>query len=556
MALSPDATRALFIFILAIIVYSPAMQAGFIWDDDQLLTANPVMQDPWGLLKLWFAPSTADYFPLTSSTLWLEYRLWGLSGPGYHVTNIILHAFNSVSLMFVLQRLRLPGAWLTAALFAVHPVNAESVAWISERKNTLSMVFYLYSILAFINFEERKGERYYIYSLLLFFAALTSKTSVVTLPFILLLLAWWRRGEITADDFRRSAPFFGIAFLLGIVTIYFQDWRAIGTEVIPIGGFFSRLAGAGMAVWFYLGKIIWPFNLIEIYPTWHIDPPQAWQFLPGIGLAITFYVLWLARNSWGRAPLFALSYFVITLGPVLGFLTMSYMRLTLVADHFQYVPMIGILALAGAGAALLWERMNPQLKPVAACACVFMLGGLSWMTWDRAEVHQSEESLWRDTLEKNPDTWQGHNHYGAVLFTRGNSEEAMKHFQRAEELKPENPEVHNNVALGWATRGKLELAIPEYREAVRIKPDNIPIRRNLANALASAHRFDESADQYAELVKMAPTDVDIRFAYANMLYNAGRISEAITALQELLRLSPNNAPARQNLEVLLKKRGS
>ncbi len=552
-AFSPQTMKVLFIFLIAIIVFVPAMQAGFIWDDDQLLTANPMMRDPWGLLKLWFAPTTADYFPLTSSTLWIEWRLWELSGPGYHVTNIILHAFDSVLVMIVLQRLRIPGAWLAATLWAVHPVNAESVAWISERKNTLSMLFYLYAILAYLDFEDRPANktRWYVLALVLYFAALTSKTSVVTFPVVLLLIAWWRRGEVAKNDLVRTAPFFGLSVLLGIVTLYFQYGRAIGSENIAIGGFFSRLAGAGMAVWFYLGKTLAPFNLIEIYPHWDIDPPEAWQFLPGIGLVLIFFVLWKARDGWGRAPLFALSYFVITLGPVLGFLKMSYMRLTLVADHFQYVPMIGILALLAAGFTLLYERAPSNARPALVGACVLVIGGLSWMTWDRAGIHESEETLWRDTLEKNPDTWQGHNHLGAVLFTQGNVAEAMKHFQRAVELKPDNPEVHNNVGLGWATMGHMDLAVPEYAEAVRIRPDNIPIRTNYANALAAVHRTDEALAQYQEAIKMSDgMDPKLLFEYARMLFEAGRKDEGIAKLHELLKIAPNFAPAREVLQAL------
>jgi len=557
-AFSPQASKVLFIFVLAIIVYIPAMQAGFIWDDDQLLTANPLMPDPWGLVKLWFAPTTADYFPLTSSTLWLEWRFWGMSGPGYHVTNILLHAFDSVVLMITLQRLRIRGAWLAAVLWAVHPVNAESVAWISERKNTLSMLFFLCTILAYLNLEDdpKNRTRWYLLSLLSFFAALTSKTSVVTLPVILLLLDWWRRGSITKQDVVRSIPFFGLSLLLGIVTLYFQYGRAIGGEYIHIGGFFSRLAGAGMAVWFYLGKTLWPFNLIEIYSNWDIDPPEPWQFLPGMALATIFYILWLGRKSWGKAPLFGLSYFVIVLAPVLGFLKMSYMRLTLVADHFQYLPMIGILALVAAAAVTFYDWIPATLRPVSVCACVAVIGGLSWLTWVRAEVHQSEESLWRDTLDKNPDSWQANNHYGAVLFTQGKIDEAMEHFKRAVQLKPDNPEVHNNVALAWANKGHMELAVPEYAEAVRIRPDNIPIRTNYANALAAAHRLDDAVEQYKEAVKWSNNDPNVLMGYANVLYQDGKKEEAKEVLQEILRIWPSFQPARQNLEALKAQSGT
>ena len=566
-ALSPLATQGLFIFILAVAVYIPIMTGDFIWDDDQLLTQNPMMPDPLGLLKLWFAPTTADYFPLTSSTLWIEWRLWGLSGGGYHVTNILLHALDSVLLLSLLTKLRVPAAWLAALLFAVHPVNAESVAWVSERKNTLSMVFYLLTFITYINFEDRNDRRSYWISVAMFFLALTAKTSVVMLPFVLLLLAWYRRGKITRQDVVLSVPFFATSMVLGIVTVYFQYGRAIGDEVIQIGGPFSRLAGAGMAVWFYLGKILWPLSLIEIYPKWNIDPPQAWMFLPGLALAALCYACWRFQDRVGRAPLFALGYFIICLAPVLGFLKMSYMRLTLVADHLQYVPMIGIVALLAAGGAMLYQHSPASLRPALAGGLALIIGSLCWMTWTRAEVHHDEGSLWLDTLRKNPDTWQGNNHYGAWLYGHNQQSAAKPYFEKAVRLKPENPEVHNNLGLAWATQGNLDLAIPEYRRATQIKPDNVPIRTNLANALAAkAHELaekketndaaplmDEAISQYQKCVERAPADPTLRCTYAYALYQCGRINESIQQFQEALRINPNFAPARQNLQVILQK---
>ncbi len=567
-ALSPLATQALLIFILAVSIYIPVMSGDFIWDDDQLLTQNPMMPDPLGLLKLWFAPTTADYFPFTSSTLWVEWRMWGLSGPGYHVTNIILHGLDAVLLLYLLSKLKMPGAWLAALLFATHPVNAESVAWISERKNTLSMLFYLLTFMTFIDFEERQDRRYYWVSLAMFFLALTAKTSVVMLPFILLLLAWYRRGEITRKDLNLSLPFFGVALVMGIVTVFFQYYRAIGGEVIHIGGPFSRLAGAGMAVWFYLGKILWPLNLIEIYPNWEIDPPSAWMFLPGLALVAVCYACWRFRDVWGRGPLFALGYFIISLAPVLGFVKMSYMRLTLVADHLQYVPMVGIVTLLAAGGAMLYQRAPASLRPALVGAVILIIGSLSWMTWARAEAHHDEGSLWSDTLQKNPDTWQGNNHYGAWLYGHNQQSAAKPYFEKALRLKPENPEVHNNVGLAWATQGNLDLAIPEYRRATEIKPDNVPIRTNLANALASKARelterkdfegaapfMAEAISQFKECVNLAPQDAALRCSYAYALYMAGHVDEAIPQLQEALRINPNFAAARQNLNLILQKR--
>src|SRR5581483_1533038 len=328
---------ALAIFFSSVVIYIPAMTAAYIWDDDQEITANRLIQAPDGLFKIWFQNTTADYFPLKSTLQWIEWQLWGINSSGYHIVNILIHGFDAVLIWLVLQKLRVPGAALAALLFGIHPVNVESVAWISELKNTFSLVFFLLALLAYLNFEQQQKKRCYIESIILFVASLLCKTSVVPFPFVLLICAFWQRGKITKQDVLRTIPFFLAAVALGYVTLKFQNERAIGTEVIPIGGFWSRLAGAGMLPWFYLFNALLPFWLIVIYPKWHIDPPQAWQFLPGIALVIAMFILWRYRHSWAKATFCAMAYYIITLGPVLGFFKMSYMRLTLPADHFEYL---------------------------------------------------------------------------------------------------------------------------------------------------------------------------------------------------------------------------
>ncbi len=662
----PDLFAQGFVILLAVlIVYIPAMTANFIWDDDQLLTVNPAVQGGFdGLVELWKGTKTADYFPLTSSVLWLEYRLWGRVWEtpdvlnGYHIVNIVLHAIAALLLWRTLVRLAIPGAWLAALIFAVHPICVESVAWVSELKNTLSQILFFLTLMAYFDFEKSERGKFYIRAVFLFVLAMLAKTSVVMLPFVLLLVAWWQNGfsgikgdPVTLPGERnllkytnlvigaigviggalalkylvglnshfyavnknqddpiifathifkkgyldhefwflsglaiatglfgilgglyggrynrhliRVLAFFQIAVLLGAITVWFQYGRAIGDEEIPIGGFPSRLANAGMAYWFYLGKSLWPIDLLVIYPRWNIKPPALWEFWGCAALAATFAVCWWKRSSWGRHVLFGLGYFVLTLLPAIGFLKMSYMRLTLVADHFQYLSMVGIIALLVGAAAYYYQKAAPQFRPLFIGVAAIIVVGSSWLTWKQSSIYRGEETLWFNTLRKNPDSWQAHNHYGAVLFQKGiigadehDPNGAMFHFSEAVRLKPENPESHNNLGLALVTKKRMEEGIAQYRRAVEIKGDEPSMRTNLANALAQGKYFDEAIKEYREVLKMTPGNPNIYCALGYTLIQTGRLDEAIEAFQKALKIAPGMPQAKQNLDAALQMKRS
>jgi len=407
------------ILALTLAAYLPAMGAGYIWDDDDFLTQNALIKAPDGLYRFWFTTEAYDYFPLTSTMLWFEWRIWGDRPAGYHVVNIILHGLAAVVLWRVLRRLGIPGAYFAAMVFALHPVCAASVAWITERKNTLPMVLYLLSALAWLRFDDGGKRRWYAFSLLLFLAAMLAKTSVVMLPAVLLLLAWWRRGRgagsmrpcgrpslrtpVPADARRgegakgrtvvlRTVPFFVLSLVLGLVTVWFQNHRAIAGVAVRPEGIASRLAASGWIVWFYLYKLLLPVNLIMIYPRWEVDGANPVHYLPLAFLLAALAFLWRFRRSWGRSPLLALGYFVITLLPVLGFIDMSFMRYSLVADHLQYTAAAGAIALA-AGLPAAWARRFMP-RAVAIPGAVAMLAVLGAMTWAQASTYQDEETLW------------------------------------------------------------------------------------------------------------------------------------------------------------------
>jgi len=517
-----------------IMAYQPVWRAGFIWNDDDFLTNNPVIKSADGLYRLWFTASTPDYYPMTSSLLWLEWRLWGNHPLGYHLVNVLLHAFSAVLLWRALLRLNIPGALLAAALFALHPVNVQSVAWITERKNTLCMFFYAATLLTWLKFEDSGRGRWYGLALASFALALLSKTAVAPLPVVLLGIAWWRRGRVGWKDVRRVVPFFVMAAALCWVTVWFQYHRSIGPEVVRTDNFWSRLAGAGWAVWFYLYKALVPLNLIFVYPRWQIDARNVLSYLPLVLLAAAFVFCWRCGRGWGRALFFGLAYFVVMLLPILGFLNIYFMRYSLVADYWEYFAIIGPMALAAA----------VIRKPVVAAALLLALGAL---TWKQCGMYIDDETLWQTTVRRNPDSWLAQGNLGNVLLQKGQIDEAIVHFQKARELNPNYAQTYYNLGLSFFLSGRIDEAIAQYEQALQISPAYALALNDLGFALCRKGRVDDAIIQYQMALEINSNNADVHLNLGNALIQKGRVDEAITEYQNALQIKPGDAHARYNL---------
>ncbi len=554
--------HAAIIVLAGLWIYAPAYHGDWLWDDDQLLTQNPVVQSGSlkGLAKLWFYPDGADFFPLSYTALWAQWPFFGPRPTGYHVTTILLHLSGALTLWALLARMRIPGAWLSSLLFAIHPVAVESVAWVSETKNTLSLPVCLLSCLCWVSQDDERAparrNRLYVLSILFFLLAMLAKTSMVALPVVLLLHAWWKRGAVTLQDIVRTSPFFLISIVLGIITIQYQHGRAIGAETILVGGAASRIATAGMAILFYLKQIVWPVNLLPIYPRWEVDPPKVWQFMAWPVIAAAAAWIWAnrgtaARPQWGRHAALGLGFFLLMVLPVLGFVTISYMRITWVADHFIYLPMIGVIALIGAGAARWYERSTESARPLILAGGAIVLATCGLLSFRYANAWASEDALWTHTLKTNNNAWQAHNRLGAKKFSRGDIEGGYYHFTQSTKLRPDLGETHNNLGSALSAKGRLNEAIKEFTEACRLTPHVPAMHVNLANSLFQAGRFGEASEKFLALLEKEPKNPALLNNYAVTLYKLGNKDEAVRYFRRALELNPNLKDAREGLAVAL-----
>lgn len=485
------------LLILALSAYVPALRGDFIWDDAEYVRDNPLLKDAEGLRRIWAEPrALSQYYPLVYTSYWVEQHLWGLDTLGYHLVNVLLHTLGAGLLWFVLARLGVPGAWLAAALFVLHPVHVESVAWITERKNTLSLPLFLGSLAAYLRFSLREGfapagppgrpggrpaSGFYLLSLLLFALALLSRTTTAVLPVVALIVLWWRKERLGARDVVPLLPFFALGAAFGLLTAWLEmrhvgavgaDWESSPVEKVLL---------AGRIVCFYPAKLLWPAGISFVYPRWEIDARVWWQYLFPAGAAAGVLALWGARCRIGKGHLAAALFFLACLAPVLGFLKVYPMRFSYVADHFQYFASIG--PIAWAAALLAWLSSGPiaagRLRRFAqgpggalarragATALLALLWGL---TWRQSGTFRDPETLWRTTIRRNPSAWLAHANLAEILLVRGKAQEALEFTARAVALKPGDAGVQVMQGKALILSGRPGEAVPHLREALRLQP--------------------------------------------------------------------------------------
>lgn len=576
------------LLVLAVFAaYLPALRGAFLWDDDGHVTRADLRSFD-GLIRIWFElGATQQYYPVLHSAFWLEHRLWGDATLGYHLVNVLQHAANACLFALALRRLAVPGAWFAATLFALHPVAVESVAWISEQKNTLSLLFYLSAALLWLRYEEDRRPARYAAASAFFVCALLTKTVTASLPAALLVVAWWRRGRL---DWRRDVlpllPWFAASAAMGALTALFEH-EIIGAKGTAFGlGLLGRLLLAARVPWHYLSSLVWPFDLTFIYPRWLIDAAVWWQWLfPAATVSALAAALWQARRG-HRAWLAVALLFGGTLFPVLGFVNVYPFLFSFVADHFAYLANLALFALVGTALASLSARYG---RNVALAAGVVLGVGCFALTWSRAGVFRDEATLWRDTLARNSSCWLAHNNLALVLAAEGETASAVTRLETALQLRPNYPEALNNLAgllvdLGRPaearpladralalqpvypdatnTRGRallalgeIEPAVRDFETAVRLRPQFATAWQNLGIAEMNRSRPGEALRHFERAAQLAPDDAQTHFLVGATLVMLRRPAEGIARLERALELNPDHAPAHQQLALALRQIG-
>ncbi|MBX3027361.1 tetratricopeptide repeat protein [bacterium] len=525
--------------------YWPCLWGGFIWDDNSYVAYNPLLQDAAGLWRIWFEPTaTPQYHPLVFSSYWAEYQWWGLATPGYHAVNIALHVANSLLLFAVLRRLRVRGAVLAAGLFALHPVHVESVAWITERKDVLSALFYGATLLCWLRYLASDRERDWIIALALATGTLLSKTVLCTLPAGLALLAWWRAPERWRVWGLRLVPFLLVSAPIAAVTV----WRehAHGNPALPYGAV-ERVLIAARALWVHVAALIWPLDLTIAYARWDVsvaDPIGALALLAWLAVALA---LWRLRARFGGGPLTAFAFYVVTLAPMLGFVDYNIMRYAFVADHFQYVASAGLIALAAAAAAH-GTRGRPAWQRVAMASA--LLAVLAALTWRQAGLYRDADTMWRDNLAKNPRSWIAYSFLATEAMRENRYPDAAAVLRQAVAAIPEHAEARRTLGVVLASLGQPHEALEQLRVARALDPANPRVAHGLGALLLSNGQAREAADQFAAAVALQPDYADAWHYWGLADAQLGNRADAIAHLEQSLRLRPDNPEARAALDAL------
>jgi protein O-mannosyl-transferase len=533
------------------LAYLPALDGGMQWDDEAHVT-RPELRSVTGLYRIWFEiGATQQYYPLLHSVFWFEHTLWGDAVLGYHLINLVWHSIAVVLVYAILKQLQIPGPLLAAAIFALHPGMVESVAWISEQKNTLSAVFYLGAMLLYLRFDETRTRREYFFALGLFVFALMTKTVTASLPAALLVIFWWQRGALSwKRDVLPLVPFFAIGLAGGLITASLERnlGGAQGAEYDM--SLLARCLLAGRVIWFYLRQLLWPTNLMFFYPRWTVDPLQLWQWaFPIAALALTAG-LWIFRRR-DRGPLACWLFFCGTLFPALGFVNVYPFRYSFVADHFQYLASLGVIVFVAAAIATILERL-PQLQShLAVSLCCLVLATLAAFSWQQAGTYASSIVLNRATLDRNPDAWVAHANLAVILSDQGQLKEALDHLQTAKRLLPNSAEIHTALAGVLIKAGRPEEAIDEVNAALKLNPEFPNAYDKLGLALIRLGQHAAALEPLRHALQLKPTFAAARADLGVALAGNGQNQEAIDEFAQSLQDNPGQPETLNNLGLLL-----
>jgi tetratricopeptide (TPR) repeat protein len=585
--------------LVGLIVYLPAIRGGWLWDDGRYILHNDLIHSPDGYWQSWttlnaLGESYADsYHPLSTLAEWLEWRLWGDQTPGYHLVSIALHIASALLVWRLFARLGFVFAWVGAMLFLTHPLMVESVAWITELKNTLSLPLLLMAVLTWLDYDEKKDGDSYRGALLWFGLSLAAKTTGVMLPVIFLAHAWWKRGKVDPGDWKALAPFFAVSLIAGVVTLLPTHLAKGAAEAHASWSLGASVASVGWTVLFLLGKCLFPVGLLPDYPGFAILHPTAIDFVPWVALAGIGVLLGLGwrRAAWTRPVLLGVGFFLLNLVPVVIFVAKNYPDMTWSMDHLVYLPIIGLIGWWIAWLGALRQRISPRARNmewagIAAVLLIFCAGSFFY-----AGVFAGQNAFWTYMLEKERGNWRVHYNYATSLETeQDRPDDAITQYRIALGLNPNSDQLQFDFAHALKKVGKLDEAREHYLQEIRLNPRDVRPYLDLAeiaqqaghvpdaekyieqaraavpddsapiSALAAlrikAGNAEEGLKLYEQAVKMDPDEIALRYNYGCALLQTGRLPEAVEQLQAAVALDGNFVPAHQNLGVALTQTGA
>lgn len=571
------------VIILAVFAaYSQAIQGGFIWDDEMYVTENLLLRSVDGLYRIWFEIGAhPQYYPLVLSGFWAQYQLWGLDPLGYHIVNVVIFSLSAVLLWLLLRRLEVPGAYLAAVIFALHPVHVESVAWITELKNTASCFFYLCAFFCAMRFygvggfarkegeagkrkkkkkkipeEESSGSPLCWYLMFLFFVfALLSKTVAATMPAAVLLVLWWKRGRLGWSEIWPVLPLFVLSIAFGSLTVGMEK-ETVGAQGAEWDyNIIERILIAGRALWFYAGKLVFPYEINFNYHRWDVSWTKAWQYIyPAAAFAVVA-VLFFLRKRLGRGPLTGVLFFIGTLFPALGMFNVYPFRYSFVADHFQFWASIGLIVLIVAVGTRFFQGLGETGKKAGLALFVLIALVLGAKTYTVGHMYKDLDTLYNDILSKNPGSFLALTNLGVMAHDRGEYDKAIEYYERAIKYKPDHAEAFNNIGNSLMKMNRPEAAVEAIKKAIELEPKNPKFYNNLGNALNQQGLKFMAMEQYEKALELYPEYVHAYYNMGNALHSMKRFKESEKWFLSALERDPYHKQSWNMLGVLYAGRG-
>ncbi len=541
-----------------VIVYWPALHGDFLWDDDAHITANPTLRSLHGLWAIWLQPgATCQYYPLSFTVFWLDYHLWGLQPLGYHLQNILLHGLAAWLLWQVLRRLEVRGAWLAGAIFALHPVNVMSVAWMTELKNTLAGVLILGSAWAYLRFAglgvykktatpTGTDWRFGLFALFLFLLAMFAKTAVSFLPVTLLLLVWWKNGRLVWRVIWPLTIMFLIAVGMGLLTLHVEHLQGATGDDFQMG-LRERLLVSGRSFWFYLSKLFFPYPLTFIYERWQINASAGWQYIYPAAMLAFLCGLWFLWKRAGKGPLVAMLHFYITTSLLVLIQVLYMMRYTFVTDHWQYFGCMSVFALVAAGLVGALNRPGAWARFSRTVIITGLLLSLATLSWRQCAIYVNAETLWQATLRDNPRCPMAIYNLGQFYFQQSRLDEAISQYRKLLQINPKETDALNNLASALLQQGHVNEAVTNYLLALAIKPESAEAHYNLGNALLQQGRTEEAMAHFQKALVLKPDSAEAHYNLGNAFLQQGQLDEAAAQYRKALAIKPKYADAQNNL---------